>query len=346
MHDKRPVGELSIEELERILAIRKREERQRQLARMKRSGRIVGSPNAAQSAPPPGRPPSTTQPNPGAALPAETINLPKSAVKTSREMAPRFEDDPGDIPASIAAEKDRVWKQFVNRALLLVEITAVIGLIFIGWNLFGAIDKLEEETAAAQSAADEVRRTGIPTIAPTPQLRLEQIVLPGGHKPNGEFNYDEIPAHLLPVVQAQIQAPVIRRPPPTDETALALAIPKLGIDGTIVQGTDEEALKQGVAQLQNGINPGDEAGNVVLAAHNDIYGELFRHIDQLEVGDQFEIRTATKIHLYRVIGKEIVGPDAVYVMDSGSTPTATLISCYPYQVNNKRIVIFADRVGA
>jgi hypothetical protein len=48
MRDKRPVDELSVEELERILAIKKREERQQKLKRMERSGRIVsnGKPDA------------------------------------------------------------------------------------------------------------------------------------------------------------------------------------------------------------------------------------------------------------------------------------------------------------
>ena len=41
MRDKRPVDELSIEELERILAIKKREERQKRLSRMQREGRMV-----------------------------------------------------------------------------------------------------------------------------------------------------------------------------------------------------------------------------------------------------------------------------------------------------------------
>ncbi|MBZ0277470.1 MAG: hypothetical protein K8I60_15095, partial [Anaerolineae bacterium] len=41
MRDKRPVDELSVEELERILAIRKREERQNKLQRMKRAGRVI-----------------------------------------------------------------------------------------------------------------------------------------------------------------------------------------------------------------------------------------------------------------------------------------------------------------
>jgi sortase A len=37
MRDKRPVDELSIEELERILAIRKREQRQQRLERMRQT---------------------------------------------------------------------------------------------------------------------------------------------------------------------------------------------------------------------------------------------------------------------------------------------------------------------
>src|SRR5262245_16562940 len=41
MRDKRPVDELSIEELERILAIKKREERQRRMQRMQRDGRVL-----------------------------------------------------------------------------------------------------------------------------------------------------------------------------------------------------------------------------------------------------------------------------------------------------------------
>ena len=41
MRDKRPVDELSVEELERILAIKRREERQQSMARMQRTGRVI-----------------------------------------------------------------------------------------------------------------------------------------------------------------------------------------------------------------------------------------------------------------------------------------------------------------
>ena len=41
MRDKRPVDELSVEELERVLAIKRREERQQHLQRMQRTGRVI-----------------------------------------------------------------------------------------------------------------------------------------------------------------------------------------------------------------------------------------------------------------------------------------------------------------
>lgn len=346
MRDKRSVDELSVEELERVLAIRKREERQRQLARMKRSGRVVG--NGDQPLPPKVEPVNMATANPGAALPSETVDLPANAVtRRPSEIAPRFEDDPADILPK-KPDQDSAWKRFVNRTLLLVEVGAVAGLVFMGVSLVGALGKLEKETASAQMAAEEIRRTGIPTIAPTPQLRLDQIVLPGGHRPPSEglqFNYDEIPTHLLSAVQGQIMAPVLNRPPQTDETALSITIPKINIEGVVIQGTDWEALKSGVGQLVNGVDPGDNSGNVVLAAHNDIYGEIFRHLDKLEPGDQFQIQTATRIYTYEVKGWEIVEPTAVHVMDNTNGPTATLISCYPFQVNNKRYVVYAERVG-
>lgn len=340
MRDKRPVDELSIEELERILAIRKREERLSKLKRMERSGRLLDSENSNQ----PAAAPQKVVPT----LSNVTVVPPVPVVDNS--ITPRFEDEFDQSDGENNAQERRFWKDFFNKSLLLVEVSAVIGLVFLGYNLLSAIAVLERETATAQSLADEQRRATIPTIAPTPQLSLEDFVLPGGHTPptapgGAQFNYDEIPANLLPLVQSQIITPPISRPPQTDETALRLIIPKLNLDQSIVQGVDWEALKQGVGQLPNGVEPRDETGNVVLAAHNDIYGELFRYLDQLESGDQFQIQTRSKVYTYVITGWDTYEPTDVHVMESRGSPTATLISCYPYQVNTKRIVVFADRVN-
>jgi sortase A len=339
VRDRRRVDELSIEELEQVLARRKREARQQRLARMKRSGRIIEGnveqqgaqrtmddivANIAQN--PSGKPQKTARFVDGEA--AHDLPLPKRTYKQKATAA---------------------TKRLTNNLLLLIEVGAVFGLVFLGWQLVEGIGILEERSAEAQVAADEARARTVPTIEPTPMLTLNQVVLPGGHiweeGKTPTLNVEEIPENVRFAVADQITRPVINRPPPTDETALTINIPKLGIEQTIVQGSDWDALKQGVGQVLNGYDPGDEVGNVALTAHNDIYGELFRNLDQLEPGDQFQIQTRNQVHLYEITGWEVVDPTDVHVLQSQGRATATLISCYPYRVNTKRIVVFADRIG-
>jgi sortase A len=327
MRDRRRVDELSIEELEQVLALRKREERQKRLTRMQRKGRVI----ALASNP--------TTDNSTSIVPAEPT--PDTVMLLDGEAAE-------DLPAPTKKSK-RIAKRAMNNLLLLVEAAAVLGLFYLGYELIQGIDILERESAEAQIAADEARARTVPTIEPTPMLALNQVVLPGGHKwvegQTPTLNIEEIPENVRFAVADQITQPVLSRPPATDETALALNIPKLGVEQTIVQGSDWEALKQGVGQVLNGYDPGDDVGNVALTAHNDIYGELFKDLDQLQPGDQFQIQTSNEVHLYEVTGTEVVNPTDVHVLLSQGRATATLISCYPYRVNTERIVVFADRIG-
>jgi sortase A len=350
MRDKRTVDELSIEELERILAIRKREERQGKMKRMERAGRVVPSEAAKQPTAPDFstivQQTQTAPAMPNVAAPAIGVN------NGSSGPAPQFEDDARAAATPYKPQTgnaDRFWKAFVNQSLLLVEVAAIAGLVYLGVQMFSATNTLQKETANAQAIADEQRRLTIPTIAPTALLQVDNFVLPGGHifTASGEvrFNYDEVPANLLGLVQSQILQPVLARPVQTEESALEIQIPKINVKQSIVPGMDWEALKLGVGQMLNNVNPGDEQGNLVLSGHNDIYGEVFRDLDQLEVGDEFTVRTRSQVYTYRVTGTEEVDPTEVSVLEPRGGATATLISCYPYKVNNKRIIIFADRVG-
>jgi sortase A len=350
MRDKRPVDELTVEELERILAIKKREDRQQKLKRMERSGRIVTSqpaPSAASSPPASGGllPPELERlVNPTA--PADETPLVAPAV--IHEAAPRFEED-SRISTPKDHDKARFWRSFFNQMLFLVEALAVIGLVYLGYQMVSATSSLQQETNNAQRLADQQRKASLPTLAPTPQIRLLDVVLPGGHiltdSGEAQFNFNEVPEALRSQVAAEIFQPINFRPPRTPETALALSIPQLNVDQTIVQGTDWEALKLGIGQLLNGAKPGDDQGNVVLAGHDDVYGEYFRYLDQLKPGDEFYIRTETQIYTYRVTGTDIVAPNDVSVMDTRAGATATLISCYPYHKNDKRIVVYGERIS-
>lgn len=223
------------------------------------------------------------------------------------------------------------WRRWLDRLLVGIEVLAVIGLIFILFNGLGILRDLNREVAAA--LAQE-------TVAPTPLVTA--VVLPSGHTPpdasgNTRPNEAEIPEHLRPIVQSIANLPV---PTPGIETAIRIQIPAIGVDAPVVQGDGWEQLKKGVGQHVGSANPG-QRGNVVLSAHNDIFGELFRHLDRLQPGDQVILYTQQKQYIYIVTRTEIVEPTRIEVMASTSDPNVTLISCYPYLVDDQRIVVFA-----
>jgi sortase A len=222
-------------------------------------------------------------------------------------------------------------RRVIDRLLLAVEVLAVVGLVGILISGFGLLRELNEEVASALIQE---------TFTPTPLVMA--VVLPSGHTPpdaqgNTRPNLDEIPAHLQPMVQSLANLPV---PTAAPDQAIRIQIPALDIDAPIVQGDGWEQLKKGVGQNIGSANPGQN-GNVVLSAHNDVYGELFRYLDKLVPGDQVVLYTQQRQYVYVVDRTSIVEPTAVEVMASTGSPTTTLISCYPYLVNKQRIVVFA-----
>ena len=222
-------------------------------------------------------------------------------------------------------------RRVMDRLLLAVEVLAVVGLVGVLISGFGVLRDLNEEVAAALIQE---------TFTPTPLVMA--VVLPSGHTPpdaqgNTRPNDAEIPEHLRPMVQSLANLPV---PTPAPDQAIRIQIPALGVDAPVVQGDGWEQLKKGVGQHVGSANPGQN-GNVVLSAHNDVYGEIFRYLDRLAPGDQVILYTQQRQYVYVVDRTAIVEPTAVEVMASTGSPTTTLISCYPYLVNNQRIVVFA-----
>jgi sortase A len=183
-----------------------------------------------------------------------------------------------------------------------------------------------------------------PTLTPTPLIMA--VVLPSGHTPpdspgGARPNEAEIPEHLRPLVQSIADLPV---PTPGPQQAIRLQIPAIKVDAPVVQGDGWEQLKKGVGQLLNTPDPGED-GNIVLSAHNDVFGEIFRHLDELQPGDEVILFTSQRTYTYVITDSQIVEPTQVEVIEPTSDPTLTLISCYPYMVDKKRIVVSASLKG-
>lgn len=229
-------------------------------------------------------------------------------------------------------QRSRPHRKKLDLILLVVEILAVLALIFLvllGIRIVRNMDQratldLLQSTLTARSTA-----TALPEV----------VVLPGGHvKPEaGESTFNE--AEIPEALRGQMQAFALQ-PTPTESSqqAVRIQIPALELDAPIVMGDGWEELKQGVGQHIGSGLPG-QAGNLVLSAHNDIYGELFRKLDKLQKGDEILILTQDSTFTYVVTGTKIVAPTEVDVLAPTADATITLISCYPYLVDTRRIVV-------
>ena len=220
-------------------------------------------------------------------------------------------------------------RRILDGLLLFVEVCAVVGFLYLVYSGFNLVRYLNSEAASAMVQ---------PTLTPTPLITA--LVLPSGHTPpnspgGAQPNEAEIPEHLRPLVQsiANIQVPT-----PGPEQAVRIQIPGIQIDAPIVQGDGWEQLKKGVGQHVGSANPG-VSDNVVLSAHNDIFGEIFRDLDRLKPGDEIILFTNQRSYTYIVADTQVVEPTDVEVMSPTTRPVVTLISCYPYLVDDQRIVV-------
>ncbi|MCU0520085.1 MAG: class D sortase [Anaerolineae bacterium] len=316
MRDHRYVDELSLKELEAVVRLRRRQQRLTLLD----DSRSASDPLSRGTA-------QATTGERGAA-----------GIQPVADLWPTAPDGAASSRYSAVIETGRQtrvrrpikWRWIRDQALLIVEVLAVVGLLGVVLRMAGTVERVNEESRELQTP---------PTAIPTPMIGV--FVLPGGHTPPDEQYQSEpapIPAHLKGLVAAVTPLPV---PTPGAEHALRITIPSLGVDAPIVAGDDWESLKKGAGHHIGSANPG-ERGNAVISGHNDIYGEVFRDLPDLTVGDDIVVHTLTSSYRYVVEQTRIVEPTDVSVMDATSTPVLTLISCYPYRVDTHRIVVIAS----
>lgn len=296
MPRRRSVDDLSTEELRQLLIERQRAEHEARLEGFRRTGRIV------------------------------RVDEPVKNVSPETEY-----DETENEHLSPARRRKQKRKAGLDRFLFVVEILAILGLLFVFFNGVNLLRDLNTQVASALIQ---------PTMTPTPLITA--VVLPGGHKPpvageEVQQNEAEIPEHLRPLMQSYANLPV---PTAGPSQATRLQIPAINVDAPVVQGDGWEQLKKGIGQHIGSTEPG-KPGNLVVSAHNDVFGQLFRYLDQLEEGDVVVVYTPQQAYTYKVTETKIVEPTEISVMDATTESTLTLISCYPYMVDNKRIVVTA-----
>ena len=321
MKDRRIVEELTIEELEEVLRIRRRDAR---MERLRQMGKDAEASTFDPLAPKPAIEP---QPVP---LPTEHRRFQDAGATAQYRVHTLEEESPEEKP--VRPPRRIRWDWLRDKSLLVIEVGAAVALILVVVGMWMQMREINEESR-------QVQQELLPTLTPTPLIQV--ALLPGGHTPPdalGRSEPEEIPAHLRDLVSA-----ITPQPAPTQgpEHAIRIRIPSINVEAPVVEGDDWEALKQGAGHHIGSANPG-ESDNCIISAHNDIFGEIFRDLSNVDLGDEVFVYTARQVYRYVITQKRIIEPDEVSVMYSTSSPVLTLISCYPYGIDSHRIVVIAE----
>jgi sortase A len=205
-------------------------------------------------------------------------------------------------------------RRFPLAALVAVLVAASFGLV--GWSL-----------AADGGDRAEIGAAGPPpTTAPAPTTGTTTTTLAPAPSP--------APADL-PIPEG---APVDPRAPTPEIVHGTLSLPTIGVAQPLGEGVTLTAIDRGPSHWPGTAMPG-QAGNVVVAGHRVTHSRPFYDLDRLAVGDPlvFTMHDGTT-WTYVLAATEIVGSDAMYIVDQTSEPTATLFACHPKGSAAQRIV--------
>ena len=122
-----------------------------------------------------------------------------------------------------------------------------------------------------------------------------------------------------------------------------LSVPKINLESVVLEGTDNRSLRLGPGHLTDTPEPGQD-GNAVISGHRDTF---FRHLNDLQMGDDVLVQRGGKTFHYKVTGKRVVEPTDMAVIAPTKDSELTLLTCYPtYYIGPapKRLVVFTKLV--
>lgn len=243
----------------------------------------------------------------------ETSVLPLQAIPPTRH----WENDTQEQLAIDQARRRRsVLDTFVSMVAEFCVLSAVFSGGYVLWELYWT--SLVAESKIVQALDDFSNKH------PTPQP--ENFVEP-------EHHTDDVPGVDMPGYASIFGTLHIPR---WNYMRIPMAV-----------GTGDDVLDNGYAGWYDWTqNPG-QLGNFALAAHRRTYGNSFRRVDALEVGDPVVVETADKFIVYEVSEKKIVTPDKSEVLypvpekpDAEITDRLlTMTTCHPEYDNYERYIV-------
>ena len=254
-------------------------------------------------------------PRPTSVGPIEPLLIPRNNDEASRNLAPVAKVPYWDRPKP---KKDWYW--FLGRLGSSLIIVGLLMFLFVGYQLWGT--GIEE--AQSQNKLESVFTEIAVTTTSTPSTSVA-------------------PSISEPPVTTTVTPPqpiVINEGDPI----AIIDIPNIGVTKYVVAGVQTADLKKGPGHYPETPFPG-ELGNASIAGHRTTYGEPFRHLDDLSIGDPIIITDLMGRKFTYLVSNQLVveATDSWVVATTDPTKAIlTLTTCHPEFSAKQRLIISAE----
>jgi sortase A len=117
-------------------------------------------------------------------------------------------------------------------------------------------------------------------------------------------------------------------------------IDRIGLNAVFLQGTDTGTLQHGPGHYLKTSLPG-QPGTVAIAGHRTTYLAPFRHINEIEDGDEIRLEMPYAAFTYEVTRHAIVEPGDVKILRPVGYDQLVLTACHPLYSAAQRWAVFA-----
>ena len=126
-----------------------------------------------------------------------------------------------------------------------------------------------------------------------------------------------------------------------------IEIKKAGIYLPVYHGTEESVLQAGIGHIEGSSLPvGGIGTHTILSGHTGLpSSKLFSNIDQLKIGDTFELHILGEVLTYKTESTTVVLPEEAENQEIDSErDLCTLMTCTPYGINSHRLLVTGVRI--
>jgi sortase A len=254
-------------------------------------------------------------PRPTAAGSIEPLLVPSNAGEESLHAVPIAK-----VPFWDRPKPTKDWYWFLGRLGSSLIILGLLMFLFVGYQLWGTGIEEAQSQNKLENRFTEIAATTIslPTTSISPSVTE--------------------PAVTTTVTPPQ---PVVIK---EGDPMAIIDLPTIGVSKFVVAGVETADLKKGPGHYPGTPFPG-ELGNASIAGHRTTYGEPFRHLDDLNIGDPIIVTDLLgRKFTYLVSNQQVVGASDSWVVATTDPTKAilTLTTCHPEFSAKQRLIVSAE----